>query len=348
MDIIGITLGDVYGIGPEVVIKAINLLQGNTDIPVCDSINLLQSKHQPSPSQWERILIIGDAAAFKHFCAPWLDGRDILSIDSPSSARFEPGILNILDLKNINLDNITQGKVCSEAGRASVEYIKTAVSLALSGKISKVVTAPISKEAIHKAGFSYPGHTQLLAELTSATEYAMMFYSGKLKVILATIHVALRDVPEIITTEMVLKTIRIADKSLRYNFGIGSPIIAVAGLNPHAGENGAFGKEDMEIIKPAIDLAVKEGIKASGPYPPDTVFLQAIEGKCDIVVAMYHDQGLIPLKLLAFDSAVNVTVGLPIIRTSPDHGTAFDIAGKGIANPQSMVEAIRLAARLGC
>lgn len=320
--IIGITIGDVCGIGPEVVIKA---------------IKLLQDKHQSL-----RLLIIGDANAFKHFCAPWLDGQDILSIDDPLSARFESGILNILDMKNINLDNITQGKVCPEAGRASIEYIKTAVSLALSGKISKIVTAPISKEAIHKAGFPYPGHTQLLAELTSTTEYAMMFYSSKLKVILTTIHVALRDVPGMITTDMVLKTIRLSDKSLRCDFGIQSPLIAVAGLNPHAGENGAFGREDMEIIKPAIDMAVKQGIKAFGPYPADTVFLQAVKGKYDIVVAMYHDQGLIPLKLLAFDSAVNVTVGLPIIRTSPDHGTAFDIAGKGIANPQSMIEAIRL------
>ncbi|MEK7274942.1 MAG: 4-hydroxythreonine-4-phosphate dehydrogenase PdxA, partial [Candidatus Desantisbacteria bacterium] len=325
MNIIGITLGDVCGIGPEVVIKAINLLQGK----------------YPTP-----LLIIGDARAFKHFCAQWLDGRDILPIDSPSSARFEPDILNILDLKNINLEHIIQGKICPEAGRASVEYIKTAVSLALSDEISGIVTAPISKEAIHKAGFSYPGHTQLLAELTSATEYAMMFYSSKLKVILTTIHVALRDAVEMITPEMVLKTIRLADRSLRHDFGIQSPLIAVAGLNPHAGENGAFGKEDMEIIKPAIDRAASEGIKAFGPYPPDTVFLQALKGKCDIVVAMYHDQGLIPLKLLAFDSAVNVTVGLPIIRTSPDHGTAFDIAGKGIANPQSMMEAIRLAARM--
>ncbi|MFH1859721.1 MAG: 4-hydroxythreonine-4-phosphate dehydrogenase PdxA [bacterium] len=323
-DIIGITLGDVCGIGPEVVIKAIKLLQGE-----------------------HHIVIIGDAAAFKHFCAPWLDGQDILSIDDPSSARFEPGILNVLDLKNINLNYLTQGKICPEAGRAAVEYIKTAVSLALSGKISKIVTAPISKEAIHKAGFSYPGHTQLLAELTSTTKYAMMFYSSKLKVILTTIHVALRDVPMMITTEMVLNTIRLADKSLRYDFGIQSPVIAVAGLNPHAGEDGAFGKEDITIIKPAIDMAALEGINVLGPYPPDTVFLQAVKGKYDLVVAMYHDQGLIPLKLLAFDSAVNVTVGLPIIRTSPDHGTAFDIAGKGVANPQSMVEAIRLAARMG-
>jgi 4-hydroxythreonine-4-phosphate dehydrogenase len=322
MDIIGITMGDVCGIGPEVVVKAVSLLQGE-----------------------HNLIIIGDTSAFKHFCAPWLEGQDILSIDDTSSARFELGILNILDLKNINLDNITQGKICLEAGKASVEYIKTAVSLALSGKISKVVTAPISKEAIHKAGFPYPGHTQLLAELTSATEYAMMFYSDRLKIILATIHIALSAVPSLLTTKIVLKTIRLADKSLKCNFGIQSPLIAVAGLNPHAGENGAFGKEDIEIIKPAIDLAVEEGIKAFGPYPPDTVFLQAVRGKYDIVVAMYHDQGLIPLKLLAFDSAVNITVGLPIIRTSPDHGTAFDIAGKGVANPQSMVEAIRLAAR---
>ncbi|MFH1898399.1 MAG: 4-hydroxythreonine-4-phosphate dehydrogenase PdxA [Candidatus Desantisbacteria bacterium] len=321
--IIGITLGDVCGIGPEVVIKAINLLQNEYPL-----------------------LIIGDAKAFKHFCAQWLDGWNILSVDSPSSARFEPGILNILDMKNINLDHITQGKVCPEAGKAAVEYIKTAVGLALSGKISSIVTTPINKEAIHKAGFHYPGHTQLLAELTSTTEYAMMFYSAKLKVILTTIHVSLRDVPGMITADGVLNIIQLADKSLRHDFGIFSPVIAVAGLNPHAGEDGAFGNEDITIIKPAVEMAVCKGINAIGPYPPDTVFLQAIKGKCDLVVAMYHDQGLIPLKLLAFDSAVNVTVGLPIIRTSPDHGTAFDIAGKGVANPQSMVEAIRLAAKM--
>lgn len=321
--IIGITLGDICGIGPEIVIK---------------SVNLLRDKYQ--------LLIIGDAAAFKHFCAGWLDNWNILAIDDPASARFEPDTLNILDLKNINLKSITQGKVCPEAGRAAVEYIKTAVELALKGEISAIVTAPINKESIHKAGFDYPGHTQLLAELTSTAEYAMMFYSDKLKVILTTIHVALQDVPEMITTERVLKTIRLADHTLRLDFGITRPVIAVAGLNPHAGENGAFGKEDREIIKPAIEMAVCEGINAIGPYPPDTVFLQAVKGKYDLVVAMYHDQGLIPLKLLAFDSAINITVGLPIIRTSPDHGTAFDIAGKGVADPQSMMEAIMLAAMM--
>jgi 4-hydroxythreonine-4-phosphate dehydrogenase len=320
---IGITLGDVCGIGPEVILKAIFALEE-------DEYN---------------IIIIGDAEIFKHLYSELLKEKEyeLVCIEDVNSARFERKIINVFDMKYVDINKIKVGEICREAGKAAVGYIKKAVSLALSGQLDAIVTAPISKEAINKAGFYYQGHTQLLSELTSTVEYAMLFYSKQLIVVLVTIHVPLRDVSKIITQKKVLRVITLGDKALRQDFNIPTPRIAVTGLNPHAGEKGLFGKEDTEIIQPAIDIAIQQGINVSGPYPADTVFFQAISGKFDLVVAMYHDQGLIPLKLLAFESAVNVTIGLPIIRTSPDHGTAFDIAGGNMANPQSMIEAIRLA-----
>jgi len=208
-----------------------------------------------------------------------------------------------------------------------------------------IVTAPISKEALKLAGFTWPGHTEMLAEFTGTREYAMMLVGGPLKVILVTIHTALKNVPGLVTKERVLRTILLARKACAM-LGIKEPKIAVAGLNPHAGESGVLGNEETKEISPAITQAKEQGIAVQGPYPPDVVFHKAFNGDVDMVVCMYHDQGLIPLKMIAFDKGVNVTVGLPIIRTSPDHGTAYDIAWKGIANPSSMREAMRLALRL--
>jgi 4-hydroxythreonine-4-phosphate dehydrogenase len=211
--------------------------------------------------------------------------------------------------------------------------------------VDAIVTAPISKESLKMDGFKWPGHTEMLAELTNTKDFAMMFYSDKLKLILVTIHTALRNVPDLIKKEKVLQTIILAKKACEM-MGIENPKIAVAGLNPHAGEAGIFGDEEIKEIIPAVNEARASGISASGPYPADTLFHKAYNGEFDIIVCMYHDQGLIPLKMMAFDKAVNVTIGLPIIRTSPDHGTAYDIAWKGIANPSSMIEAIKLAAKL--
>ena len=231
------------------------------------------------------------------------------------------------------------------AGRAVVKYITKAVELALNKDVAGMVTAPISKESLSLAGYSWPGHTELLAELTGAKDFAMMFVSRKLRVILCTIHMPLKDVPKKITKHTVLKTIGLALKGAEL-LGIKDPEIAVAGLNPHAGESGVMGKEEIRSIIPAIKAVQKDGVDVSGPYPPDVVFHKAYNGEFDMVVCMYHDQGLIPFKMLAFDTGVNMTVGLPIIRTSPDHGTAFDIAWQNRADPTSMIEAIKLAAKI--
>ena len=237
------------------------------------------------------------------------------------------------------------GVLSAEAGRAAYETIVRAVTDARSGTVDAMATAPISKEAFHLAGLPWRGHTDLLAHLTGARSAAMLFYSDSLRVVLATVHVALADVPRLLTADLMGATIRLTSCELP-RFGYARPRIAVAGLNPHAGEHGLFGREEDAAIRPAIDACRAEGIDVSGPYPADTIFVRARKGEFDVVVACYHDQGLIPVKLLAFGQAVNVTLGLPIVRTSVDHGTAFDIAGKGIADPESMIAAVLLAARL--
>jgi 4-hydroxythreonine-4-phosphate dehydrogenase len=239
----------------------------------------------------------------------------------------------------------TPGVLSAEAGRAAYDVIVRAVADARSGLVDAIATAPINKEAFRLAGLKWNGHTDLLAHLTGAEHVAMMFDSDKLRVVLATVHVALADVPKTLNEEGLRATIELTARELP-RFGISKPRIAVAGLNPHAGEHGLFGDEEQRIIGPAIDACRKLGIDVHGPFPADTIFVRAVRGEFDVVVACYHDQGLIPVKLLAFGEAVNVTLGLPIVRTSVDHGTAFDIAGRGIADPGSMIAAVRLAARL--
>jgi 4-hydroxythreonine-4-phosphate dehydrogenase len=230
-----------------------------------------------------------------------------------------------------------------EGGTAMVDCIATAVEMAKIGEVAAVVTSPISKALMQQAGHYFEGHTQLIAFMTDCPDYVMMLAGERLRVALVTIHCSLKDVPSLLSTEKIYKTIAITSKALVRDFGIRSPCIAVAGLNPHAGESGLFGSEEDSIIGPAIERAAADGYYCEGPYPPDTVFHRAASGAFDAVVAMYHDQGLIPLKLLHFRDAVNVTLGLPIIRTSVDHGTAYDIAGKGIADPSSLKAAIRMA-----
>jgi 4-hydroxythreonine-4-phosphate dehydrogenase len=237
------------------------------------------------------------------------------------------------------------GVLSAEAGRAAHDAIVRAVSDARRGAVDAIATAPINKEAFRLAGLPWTGHTDLLAHLTGAEPVAMMFHSDALRVVLATVHIPLVEVPRALTRESLEGTIALTAAELP-RFGVSAPRIGVAGLNPHAGEHGLFGDEEGRVMAPAIAACRARGIDVSGPFPADTIFGRAVAGEFDVVVACYHDQGLIPVKLLAFGRAVNVTLGLPIVRTSVDHGTAFDIAGKGIADPGSMIAAVRLAARL--
>ncbi len=242
-------------------------------------------------------------------------------------------------------ESFAPGVLSAEAGRAAYDAIVRAVDAALAGRVDAIATAPVNKEAFRLAGLPWPGHTDLLAHLTGARHVAMMFHSDVLRVVLATVHVALADVPRLLTRDVLEATIALAARELP-RFGVDAPRMAVAGLNPHAGEHGLFGREEVDVMAPAIEACRRRGIDVAGPYPADTLFVRASRGEFDLVVACYHDQGLIPVKLAAFGRAVNVTLGLPIVRTSVDHGTAFDIAGRGVADGGSLVAAVRLAARL--
>ena len=244
-----------------------------------------------------------------------------------------------------NLKAFPPGRLSAEAGRSAYETLVRAVEDARCGRVAAIATAPVNKEAFTLAGLPWIGHTDLLAHLTGARDVAMMFYSDPLRVVLATVHIALADVPRMLTARSMQATIALTARELP-RFGFPRPRIGVAGLNPHAGEHGLFGPEEQTAIAPAIRACQDKGIDVSGPFPADTLFVRAHRGEFDVIVACYHDQGLIPVKLLAFGQAVNVTLGLPIVRTSVDHGTAFDIAGKGMADPGSMIAAVLLAAKL--
>ncbi|MBI4698667.1 MAG: 4-hydroxythreonine-4-phosphate dehydrogenase PdxA [Nitrospirae bacterium] len=319
---VAITMGDPGGVGPEIIIKAL-LSAGIRDICIP--------------------VAIGDRVVIEETLSLLNLPLKLRIIKSPEEAGAEPGTIELIDMRMLN--KFWGGKPTAEGGRACAGYIKKAAELALDKKVEAIVTAPISKEALKLAGIKWPGHTEMLAELTGTKDFAMMFVSGKLKLILATIHVPLKKVPGIISERLLLKTISLAKKGAGM-LGIKNPRIAVAGLNPHAGESGILGDEEARVIAPAIRKARNKRIAVSGPYPPDVIFHKAYKGEFDIVLCMYHDQGLIPFKMLAFDTGVNMTVGLPVIRTSPDHGTAFDIAWTNRANPSSMIEAIKLAVKL--
>lgn len=243
------------------------------------------------------------------------------------------------------LDEFLRGRVTAEAGAAAYDAIVEAVDDVVAGRIEAMATAPVNKEAFAAAGLPWKGHTDLLAHLTGARRAVMMFHSDALRVVLATVHIPLAQVSRALTREQLEDVVRLTASEMP-RFGYPSPRIAVAGLNPHAGEHGLLGKEEQTVIRPAVEALRREGVDVTGPFPADTLFVRALRGEFDVVVACYHDQGLIPVKLAAFGKAVNVTLGLPIVRTSVDHGTAFDIAGRGVADPGSMIEAVRLAARL--
>jgi 4-phospho-D-threonate 3-dehydrogenase / 4-phospho-D-erythronate 3-dehydrogenase len=324
--IVGITMGDAAGIGPEIINKALSLTEIHT---IC------------------RPIVIGDKSVLSDAQKTARTRLKIQSIRSVHEADFSASVMNVLDLANVKLSELKFGYPQAMAGKASFDYVKKAVELALAGEIDAITTAPISKEAMNMAGIRYPGHTEILADMTHSANYAMMFVAGQLRVILVTIHVSLRSAIDLIKKDRVLATIELASESMK-RFGFTKPRIVVAGLNPHAGEAGMFGNEDIKEIVPAVEAARNMGIDAVGPLPADTVFYRANRKEFDIVVAMYHDQGCIPIKLLGFETGVNITVGLPIIRTSPDHGTAYDRAERrlGTGNPTSIVEAIKMASIL--
>lgn len=322
--ILAITMGDAAGIGPEVTVRA---LADIGTYRIC------------------RPLLIGDGSVMQ----ATLNGMEMKLalhlITDPAEAHFELGQIDLLDLHNIDLPRLEKAQVCAMAGGAAYEYIVRATDLAMEGVVDAVVTCPIHKDALNQAGYHYPGHTEILAERTSTQDYAMMLTAGELRVVLVTIHVALREAIEQINEERILRTVRLAHEA-GLLLGIDRPRIAVPGLNPHAGEGGMFGREEIEIIAPAVEKARVMGYDAQGPFPPDTVFYRAAHGQFDFVIPMYHDQGLIPIKLIGFGRGVNVTLGLPIIRTSVDHGTAFGKAWQFRADAGSLMEAIRLAAQM--
>ncbi len=320
--LLAITMGDPAGIGPEVVLKAL--------------------RHSEVYRRC-RPLVLGDRRILEQ-AAGWIDSPTLAYdvVANPAAGRYEPSTITLIDLANAAPELCPPGQVSATAGRAAVEYVFLACDLALTGAVDAIVTAPLNKEAMHLAGFPYPGHTELLAERTGAQRVSMLLIGPKLRVVHVSTHVSLMEAIRRVTKARVEATINLAHESC-LALGIASPRIAVAGLNPHASEGGLFGDQEEQEIKPAVQAARARGINVSDPQPPDTVFLRAVKGEFDIVVAMYHDQGHIPMKLLAFDSGVNVSVGLPIIRTSVDHGTAFDIAGSGQAREESMLAAIDVA-----
>jgi 4-hydroxythreonine-4-phosphate dehydrogenase len=333
--LVGISVGDPAGIGPEITARALllsEIYEICRPLAVCD------------------LQVMNEAIRFS--------GLDLRTkaIQTPGEGRYELGTIDVLDMKNVDMSRLEYKKVAEMSGRASYEYIEKVIKLALAGEIDATVTGPIHKEAINAAGYHYAGHTEIYGDLTGTKDYAMMLADENFRVVHVSTHVSLREAIERVKTPRVLKVIELADKALK-KIGIAEPRIAVAGLNPHAGEGGMFGREDIDEIAPAIEQARGRGMIVEGPISADTVFSKMKGGQYDIVVVMYHDQGHIPTKLAGFDynretntwtamSGVNVTLGLPIIRASVDHGVAFGKAGEGRANPESMIQAIHMAVDL--
>lgn len=319
--LLAITMGDAAGSGAEIITKALS------DPEIIDTC---------------RLVVIGDAAtmraAFKLTGAP----GEVRGINALSEAKFEKGIVDVIDLKNIDLAKLKYATISAMTGKAAFEYIDMAIKLALAKEVDAMVTSAINKESLNQGGYHYDGHTEILAEKCKATDVAMMLTSPKIRVSHVTTHVSLRRAIEIISTKRIATVIRLTDSATR-QMGVEKPRIAVSGLNPHSGEHGLFGDEEERIISPAIKQTFDEGIDVTGPYPPDSVFYRASRGQFDATVAMFHDQGHIAIKMLGILDGVNVTLGLPIIRTSVDHGTNFGKAGKGTADPKSLIEAIKLA-----
>lgn len=322
--LIAVTMGDPAGIGPEITVKA---------------------AARPEIRRCCRLLAVGDASIL--IAAMEMTGVSlaISPVADVAEARFDHTTLNVLDLENVDVAALASGEVSAAAGEASVAYVRKAVELAQEGLVGAIATGPINKSALRAAGIPYVGHTELLAALTDEERVTTMLTTPGLRVVHVTRHVPLAEVAARITKERVLETLHITDRGLK-QMGIETPSLAVAALNPHGGDGGLIGREEIDEIGPAVEEAAREGINVNGPIPADSVFFQAIDGAFDAVVAMYHDQGHIPIKTHDFAHSVTLTLGLPIVRTSVDHGTAFEIAWQGEADDTSMVEAIRLAAEL--
>jgi 4-hydroxythreonine-4-phosphate dehydrogenase len=333
--ILGISTGDPAGIGPEVTVKA---LSHSELYDVC------------------KPLVVCDAKIIRQIISICHLALTVNTITHPGDGTYKHGIIDVLDMKNVDADTFRFNTVSAMTGKASFEYVAKVIELAKAGLIDATITGPIHKEAIQTAGFNFAGHTEIYAELTGTKNYAMMLADGHFRVVHVSTHVSLSEAIRRVKKDRVLKTIELAYDALK-KMKIDQPRIAVAGLNPHAGENGLFGREEIDEIAPAIEMARESGIPAEGPFPPDTIFPKMKGGQYDIVVCMYHDQGHIPTKLLGFNydhkkekweglSGVNITLGLPIIRVSVDHGVAFDKGGEGDANPESMIQAIKYGADL--
>jgi 4-hydroxythreonine-4-phosphate dehydrogenase len=333
--ILGISVGDPGGIGPEITAKALNLKE------IYDI---------------SRPLAVGDSRVMQD--ALRFSGVNLIlnAVCRVRDARFEHGTLDILDMRNMPMEGLRYKEVSADQGRASYEYVARIIDLAMGGDIHGTVTGPINKAALNAAGLHFAGHTEIYATLTNARDYCMMLTHGDFRVSHVSTHVSLREACDRVKKERVIRVIDLTAEALK-RLGVSRPRIGVAGLNPHCGEGGLFGNEDDREIRPAVDYAVSAGRHVEGPIPADTVFSKMKGGMYDAVVVMYHDQGHIPMKFLGFRydqdsgqwsemSGVNITLGLPIVRTSVDHGTAFGKAGEGRANPQSMIEAIKLAAML--
>ena len=319
--LLAITMGDVNGIGPEILAKAL----ANPLVRHCC-----------------RPLVIGDASQLEAARA-YAPGLPEVWATPAVGEPAPPNVIPVWD-GGTPAPERNPGQLDAAAGWAAVKWVEAAVKLAMHGTAAGMVTCPLNKEGIHRAGYTCAGHTDLIAQLTGTAEYRMSLFAGAMRVVHISSHCSLREAIELVTTDRIAESVRIADRALRA-LGVAPPRIAVAGLNPHAGEGGAFGDEERAIIAPAVELCRAEDIECSGPYPPDTVFRRMRDGAFDLVVALYHDQGHIPLKLIALDEGVNVTLGIPIIRTSVDHGTAYDIAGAGLAREHSLLAAISLAAQ---
>lgn len=323
MKSVAMTLGDAAGIGPEIVVKALSL---------------------PGVQQTWPTFVVGPASVVERSVRSWAPGIEVRRMESGSNHRPTEGVIDVLDVGVVPAD-LDLGQVDARAGLAAYEAIAAAIRIAMAGDVDAICTAPIHKESLAAAGLPFPGHTEILTDHSGSNDTAMLLVNRDLRTMLVTVHCAITEVAAQLTVERELRIIRLAHRTLQ-GMGIAEPRIAVAGLNPHGGEGGLFGREELDAIAPAIALARSQGINVSGPHPGDTVFMQARRGRYDLVVAQYHDQGLIPIKLLGVEDGVNVTAGLPFVRTSPDHGTAFDIAGKGIADPASLITALRTAHQL--
>ncbi|MGB6007237.1 4-hydroxythreonine-4-phosphate dehydrogenase PdxA [Castellaniella sp.] len=314
------TLGDAAGIGPELIAR-------------------LFAEGLPHPA-----VVYGDAGVLARTCQALGLDLQVQSLDRPGAGT-TGGVIGVLNRWQALPVDLPVGRLDARAGRGAYEYLCHAIDDAQAGLLRALVTAPLHKGAMHAGGIDFPGHTEILAVRTGTADYAMMLANEELRVLLVTIHIALADVPAALSQAAEIRAIRLAQRAC-LQAGIARPRIAVAGLNPHAGEGGVFGNEEALHIAPAIAQARAEGLDVSGPWPGDTIFMRARQGEFDVVVAQYHDQGLIPVKYLGLDEGVNITVGLPFVRTSVDHGTAFDIAGKGLADPASLRAALRMALRM--